>query len=242
MDIPIGLSLRLPRQADVLARALLRPNRGSSVFPSPVRAVLQATTYESACKVSRGACGKAISRQTFGILSKIREVDNLMTTDLQLRVGESHPELSFAALNQGRPVDGKKKTRQGRCERAELLGEAQRTDLAHLTVPAGAAPDDVFDARILAWTAQRKAGGRARRLPESEQRDARGLKMEISYERDYQPYAQRLLNLFASSSELRWSMVGRPCGQVCGSSHASNCRRRSRISSVESVCPARTAA
>ena len=181
VDIPIGLSLRLPRQADVLARALLRPNRGSSVFPSPVRAVLQATTYDSACKVSRGACGKAISRQTFGILSKIREVDNLMTTDLQLRVGESHPELSFAALNQGRPVDGKKKTRQGRCERAELLGEAQRTDLAHLTVPAGAAPDDVFDARILAWTAQRKAGGRARRLPESEQRDARGLKMEISY-------------------------------------------------------------
>lgn len=109
VDIPIGLSLRLPRQADVLARALLRPNRGSSVFPSPVRAVLQATTYESACKVSRGACGKAISRQTFGILSKIREVDNLMTTDLQLRVRESHPELSFAALNQGRPVVGRRK-------------------------------------------------------------------------------------------------------------------------------------
>ncbi len=181
VDIPIGLSDRQPRQADILARGLLSPSRGSSVFPTPVRAVLNATTYESACVLSRKACGKAVSRQTFGILAKIREVDRLMTAELQRRVGESHPEISFAALNQGRPVAGRKKTRRGQIERAELLDEAQRSDHADPFIPKGAARDDVYDARVLAWTAWRKTQGRACLLPALEERDARGLKMEIAY-------------------------------------------------------------
>ncbi len=181
VDIPIGLSTRQPRQADILARGMLRPGRASSVFPTPVRTVLSATTYESACDLSREACGKAVSRQTFGILPKIREVDGLMTRQLQRRVGESHPEVSFAALNQGRAVTGRKKTRQGQLERAELLREAQRTDPADLVIPKGAARDDVYDACVLAWTARRKTQGEACLLPAAEQRDARGLKMEIAY-------------------------------------------------------------
>ena len=56
VDIPIGLPIRGPRAADVLARARLGPRR-NSVFPAPARAVLGATDYADACARSRAVCG-----------------------------------------------------------------------------------------------------------------------------------------------------------------------------------------
>jgi len=47
IDIPIGLSEKGPRQADHLARMALGPRR-SSVFPTPVRAVLGARSWKAA--------------------------------------------------------------------------------------------------------------------------------------------------------------------------------------------------
>lgn len=57
IDVPIGLSDDGPRRCDQLARALVRP-RGSSVFPAPVRAVLEAVDHADACARSRAASGR----------------------------------------------------------------------------------------------------------------------------------------------------------------------------------------
>jgi len=99
IDVPIGLPEAGDRACDRSARRLLGVPRASSVFPAPCRAALSGSTYAEACLLNEAACGSRISRQTFNILPKIREVDGLMTPILQLRVRECHPELVFALLS-----------------------------------------------------------------------------------------------------------------------------------------------
>jgi predicted RNase H-like nuclease len=181
IDIPIGLADREPRLCDVAARRLLGPRR-SSIFPAPVRSVLGATSYAEACALSRRACGKAISKQLYNILDKIRTVDALQSPRLQDQLFEMGPELSFAELT-GRPMPANKRTAEGRAAReqalasAEAFGEPVRAVL-DASPPAGAKRDDVLDALIGAWTARRRAMGLHTRLGGDV--DARGLRMEIT--------------------------------------------------------------
>jgi predicted RNase H-like nuclease len=180
IDIPIGLADREPRLCDIAARRLLGPRR-SSIFPAPVRAVLGATSYAEACRLSRRACGKAISTQLYNILDKIRAVDALQSPRLQDQLFEMGPELSFAELT-GRPMPAHKRTAEGRAAReqslasAEAFGETARAVLDR-PPPAGAKRDDVLDALIGAWTARRRAAGLHARFGGDV--DARGLRMEI---------------------------------------------------------------
>jgi predicted RNase H-like nuclease len=79
VDVPIGLLDAYEvggRVCDRAARQFLGRPRGSSVFPAPVRPVLEAKSWEDACVRSRGSAanGKAVTKQTFAILPKIREV------------------------------------------------------------------------------------------------------------------------------------------------------------------------
>jgi predicted RNase H-like nuclease len=178
IDIPIGLAADGARRADVEARQRLGPRR-SSVFPAPVRSVLAATTYEEACSLSRAACGKAISKQLFNILPKIREVDALVTPQRQRRLLEMSPELSLAVLA-GAPMAHPKTAPAGRAERIDALGrvfgpeEIER----HLSAaPRGAQRDDILDAFAGAWTARRHAA--AQHLQLGGDVDARGLRMEV---------------------------------------------------------------
>ena len=53
IDMPIGLPDQSDRQADVLARRFVGP-RASSVFPTPVRAVLTADSYTDAVRSAVG--------------------------------------------------------------------------------------------------------------------------------------------------------------------------------------------
>jgi predicted RNase H-like nuclease len=178
IDIPIGLAGDCARRADVEARRQLGRRR-SSVFPAPVRSVLAATTYEEACALSRASCGKAISKQLFNILPKIREVDALMTPLRQQRLFEMSPELSLAILA-GAPMEHPKTTPAGRAERIHLLGAALgRVEVErHLQrPPRGARVDDVLDAFAGAWTARRYAA--ARHLQLGGDVDDRGLRMEV---------------------------------------------------------------
>ena len=177
IDIPIGLPAHEPRAADVLARSRLGPRR-SSVFPAPCRAVLGADDYAEACARSRAVCGKAVSKQLFNILPKIAEIDAILTPSLQERIVEMCPELSFAVLT-GRPMTHRKTTSAGRRERVAALesvfaGVAAQTDRP----PAGAQRDDVVDALVGAWTAQRVAEGVHMALGGAY--DDTGLRMEVS--------------------------------------------------------------
>lgn len=189
VDIPIGLldhALPGGRVCDVYARKLLHPNRMSSVFSAPVRRTLNAETYTEALSLNRDSShyDRGLSKQCFGILPKIREVDARMSTDLQKRVREVHPELSFFALNGDFPLTHAKRNLQGRAERLELLVRAGFAPLIAQNLGArlaGAEPDDLLDASAACWSARRIAEGAATALPPEPHRDSRGLCMQIWY-------------------------------------------------------------
>lgn len=60
------------------------------MFPAPVRATLVAKNYEEACQLSMRAHGKAMSKQGYEIIEKVREVDDLMTPETQTWVFVGH--------------------------------------------------------------------------------------------------------------------------------------------------------
>jgi len=164
IDIPIGLAEAGRRQADELARRALG-RRWPSVFITPCRAALLAADYGAAVAENRRLAGEGISRQAFALRAKILDVDG-WARGTPLRVAEAHPELSFACLA-GAPLRSRKSTWAGAAERRALLGRAGIV-LADELGPAAerAGVDDVLDAAIMAWTAQRVAGGSARPLPD----------------------------------------------------------------------------
>jgi predicted RNase H-like nuclease len=127
--------------------------------------MLDATTYEEALAIA------GLSKQTYHLLPKIREVDALMTPRRQRIVVEAHPELCFARLI-GHPCVGPKRTAEGRAERRAVV------DLTIDRVPTGAAWDDVLDACALVDTARRLVRGEVERLGDGA-RDRRGLRCEI---------------------------------------------------------------
>jgi predicted RNase H-like nuclease len=178
VDIPIGLAASGPRACDAEARRRLGPRR-SSVFPAPVRAVLATRTYEEACAVSREVSGKALSKQLYNIVAKIREVDAVQSPDLQRRLVEASPELSLAVMHGDAPMQHSKRTAAGRAERIAVLHEHLGVDVPALLEARapGAPPDDVLDALALAWTARRYLDGSCLRL--GGELDATGLRMEV---------------------------------------------------------------
>jgi predicted RNase H-like nuclease len=185
IDIPIGLADGRPRSCDLEARRLLGRPRGSSVFPTPCRSALAATTYRRACGLSRRATGVAMSIECFNIMPKIRQVDALMTPARQAFVREVHPELVFA-LASGRPhgLIEPKRTAAGERIRLRLLRRmSPRFDPAAVRARLGLAKvarDDVIDAVACAIAARRIAEGKALVLPAGRvERDSRGLRTEI---------------------------------------------------------------
>src|ERR1039457_7038272 len=82
IDIPIGL-LNGSRACDKAARKLLGQPRGTSVFAAPCRAALAATTHAVANQINREKTGRGLSQQAFGIIPKIKQVDDAITPDCQ---------------------------------------------------------------------------------------------------------------------------------------------------------------
>lgn len=176
VDIPIGLPETGPRRCDVEARRLIGARR-SSVFPAPVRGVLGATTYEEAAGRSRALSGRGLSRQAFGILPKVGEVDALITPRRQRYLVEVHPEVSFTVMA-GSPMAYSKKTPAGRAERMAALRHVFPDVVRHTRARLdGAGPDDVLDAFAVAWSAWRWSSGAHVQL--GGDHDRRGLRMEI---------------------------------------------------------------
>ncbi len=191
IDIPIGLPPTTStggRDADVKARRVLG-GRQSAVFAVPARAAVMCTDYREACAAALATSEppRKVSKQAFNIFPKIREVDALMTPDLQTRIREVHPEVAFWALNGCAALETPKKIKSrpnpdGLAQRRALLAGAGY-DQAFLTrqhLPAkDAGPDDVLDATVNAWSAQRIARGEAVRFPDQPDRDEKGLAIEI---------------------------------------------------------------
>jgi predicted RNase H-like nuclease len=127
IDIPIGL-LDCSRTCDKAPRKLLGQPRGTSVFAAPCRAALSATTQAAASQNDREKAGRGLSQQAFGIIPKIKQVDDAIRADCQDRVLDVHPEVGFSALNQRRAMAHNKKTKEGTAERITLLRHPFRSD------------------------------------------------------------------------------------------------------------------
>jgi predicted RNase H-like nuclease len=183
VDIPIGLPESGARACDIQARQLLGKPRASSIFPAPIRSILGATTYKEACRKSLMVGGKKISQQTFNILPKVQEVDEVLSPGLQSWVYEVHPEICFWKLNGGQAMRFKKRSEAGRRERLSLLSRPFPEIRHHLDQldKKQAEPDDLLDAAAAAWTAVRIARKEATRIPEKPEFDSTGLRMEIFY-------------------------------------------------------------
>lgn len=182
VDIPIGLSSGSEARAcDAAARKLLG-RRASSVFAPPVRPCLSARSYADAAEMHRKCSGKGLSKQSFFIMDKIRQVDELLTPAMQTRVREIHPEVTFCVLNGNRPLGHNKKTLGGRNERIALLAGIFPTAVGMIETAVRArelGADDILDALAAAWTAAQAVVGQAATLPEHPERDNKGLRMEI---------------------------------------------------------------
>ena len=184
VDIPIGLGDAKPRPTDLSARRFLGA-RASSVFPAPCRPSLAGTTYESASALSYAASGKKLSKQTYAILPKIREVDGALRADhaSRERVFEVHPEVSFAVINGDKPMAYSKKRSAGKEERRLLLPplyQAAFADFRPQWLHRDVATDDILDALAALWSAVRVGAGSARSFPPPPTaRDAVGLPMRI---------------------------------------------------------------
>lgn len=185
IDIPIGLAeAGVPRRCDLEARQILTKARSSSVFPAPSRDLLGEADFAEACARSQVICGKGISKQAHAIFPKVGEVDAVMTSELQSRVFEVHPELCFWGLA-GRPMQHNKRASEGYEERRGILTDVlsielpERSEVKRLGLPIE--PDDLLDAVAAAITAYRVRMGHAARLPEKPELDSKGLRMEMVY-------------------------------------------------------------
>jgi predicted RNase H-like nuclease len=160
VDVPIGLAGDAGREADRAARAVLA-GRGSSVFAAPVRATLTAATYVEACALSQAACGRKLSRQTWALVARIRELDDHRADE---RIFEVHPEVSFQKLAGG-PLRDSKKSWGGHAARRRALERAGIALPDDLGPTSAVVADDVLDAAAAAWTARRIAKREAEPLP-----------------------------------------------------------------------------
>jgi predicted RNase H-like nuclease len=175
IDIPIGLPKRGYRQCDIEARKLVGP----SVFLGARWNVWTFRAYDEANDYYHADGDKGIAMQLWCIRDKLREVNEAMTPQRQLRLQETHPELVFWRLNDRRPLE-KKKIDLGRAQRIKLLkacglgeietwlGWRQRTGIGR---------DDLIDACACALAARDST----ERIPSAPPKDCRGLQMEMWY-------------------------------------------------------------
>lgn len=179
VDMPIGLPTESARRADREARTLLGARR-SSLFPTPAHAVLAATDYGDALARSRAATGVGLSKQAYNLVPRIRQLRAALDPSITPRVAEVHPETSFAVLA-GRPCSWPKSTASGALERLGLLERAGLSPVG-LAVGdlTGCGLDDVLDALVASWTAQRIAREQARWFGDPAERDPDGFPLTIA--------------------------------------------------------------
>ncbi len=187
IDIPIGLPEAGARACDREARSLLGV-RGTSVFPTPIRPVIEGArdgslTYDDANALSRDRTGKGLQKQAWNIAPKIAAVDTFLvnTPDARSVVAESHPELCFTALNDWFPVALSKANDRGRNARLYILTEyitnvrgAYRETIER-TLRKDVSRDDVVDALCLLAAAKQPIAT----VPTEPPTDTRALPMQI---------------------------------------------------------------
>lgn len=186
IDVPIGLRERGKRACDLAAAELLGGDRPGSVFLTPTREAVYAPNIETA-KERQDPSDFSIQNQAWAIVPRIREVDGFLqefpAANEPDRILEAHPELCFAGLNGGAPIEASKTTDEGRAARLAVLDRVdpdlvaayheaveRLTEPAYAPVIGASKTDDILDALALAATATR-GPDQLRRVPEDPDHD-----------------------------------------------------------------------
>ena len=187
IDIPIGLREEDSRErfCDLEARKVLGIRR-SSVFPAPSRSALAFDDYAEASLINFQFTGTGLSKQSFAISKKIKEIDKfLISTGLQGKFREMHPEVCFWALNNYQPMQFKKKKKDGFNERENLLNKYFSNSKKLIEearskyLKKDLTNDDILDA--LAGAVSARFYPNLKQLPELPELDEKRIRMEIVY-------------------------------------------------------------
>lgn len=189
IDMPIGLpESDEDVRPDADARKLLS-HRSSCIFNTPCRQSVFAGNYPEANEINRAHLGKGLSRQSFAIINKIREIDDFikLTPEYVNKIMESHPEICFAMLSPTkRPINEAKNTAEGKNIRISILQRHydKTTDfIVHVrnNPKLRKIEVDCIDALCLAITGMLGMESGFKYIPEKPSNDRRGLRMQMVY-------------------------------------------------------------
>ncbi len=177
IDVPIGLPPRGYRACDIEAIGRV----GSRVFLGARWGVWSFKCYKDANARYWSDNDKGIPKQLWCIRDNLRQINQLMTPELQSRFLETHPELVFLRLNGDRQLDPKNSI-PGRAQRVSILQEngfGQIDRWLNQRYGTHIKRDDLIDACACAIAARDSK----ERLPTHRNPpiDERGIRMEIWY-------------------------------------------------------------
>lgn len=182
VDIPVGLPAMGTRTADADARLVLAGRARARLFTTPVRTIVEDDRPAGDAglqALSRALSGRGVSAQALALRARIREVDSLVRSSATARqaVHEVHPEVSLRILA-GTDAPSKHTT-EGVRFRLRVLRREFGAGVGRLIErsPTGVAADDVLDALLALWSAQRIAAGTALRF--GGDHDDQGIPMTI---------------------------------------------------------------
>ena len=203
IDIPIGLPESTDDiRPDAEARKQLY-RRASSIFNTPCRQALD-ESYTEANHLNKVHLGKGLSRQSFSIFDKIREVDKFLEQtpdyvfkkkgskpdDYVNKIVESHPEICFEMLSpSGLLKDGLRNTKssdEGKCIRIDILKEyfhqtAEFMRYVRNDIKLCKVEVDCIDALCLAVTGILGRESNFTSIPKNPYLDRQGILMQMVY-------------------------------------------------------------
>ncbi|OOP72852.1 DUF429 domain-containing protein [Clostridium beijerinckii] len=192
IDMPIGLPENTyDIRPETEGRKILS-SRSSCIFTVPCRQAVYEEEYYKANEINRNILGKGLSKQSFSICSKIKEIDEFLNNspEFKNRLLESHPEICFAMLNidgtMAMPIFENKKTEEGMERRLEVLSRYyEKTDeireVLYSDNKLKGIKDDIIDALCLAITGMLGYKNGFKTIPQNPMKDSKGLFMQMVY-------------------------------------------------------------
>nr|WP_278246542.1 DUF429 domain-containing protein [Clostridium lundense] len=192
IDMPIGLPENTyDIRPETEGRKILS-SRSSCIFTVPCRQAVYEDDYFMANEINRDILGKGLSKQSFSICSKIKEIDEFLNnaSEFKNRILESHPEICFAMFNfDGRmamPIFENKKTDEGMERRLEVLSRYyEKTDeireVLYSDDKLKGIKDDIIDALCLSITGMLGYKNGFKTIPQNPMKDSKGLFMQMVY-------------------------------------------------------------
>lgn len=186
IDIPVGLPENMEEDAvrpDREARSILPAKRKSSIFPVPCRQAIGIKEYTKASAENERILGRKMTSQSYGFFKMIRQVDDFLDTNVvwKNRIVESHPEVAFQRLNNGKGLQYSKHTEAGILERIAILQSHGVNPVPLFVGFAAKQCEDVLDAVCLALMAKLGCENGFQTIPEIPACDSRGLKMQMVF-------------------------------------------------------------